>query len=664
MLAYMCGPDQLAHLRPAERLLAEAVARGDVASLPELLAGVGDVAAVCDSDGVGMVERACLQALQDGEEVAVRMCQRGANPLLADSLGRTPLQLAEGAEEQGPELRLLLPPGSPLKSDYPACVRLLRAACATSSAPLSRAAKAAEGCGGCSATQDLKRCARCELRWYCSSSCQRSDWKAHKLRCNATRDVRQLLEAAADPGAPAAARVELAMRAGGEQALAGERELRELAVEVKAERAVERARACRARAARALATTRACAPSRAAACHRVTQQDPHPCIECRALDAILPSHRVPSSIPGDAVVYQADAVKQRVRLACLRLLTGLSSQENKWVGLHAAIAREGGLPVARLMLRLTAERTTANREALRLIHPVCCGPPRAAHGGGDAAAGRGPVTDALLADAAALRTLAQSLYTTEHGITQASDRHVAMELFVTLAYDRSSFERLVSDPWLDARLLAVFVRGLFCVGHDGSGTVLEWLFLALEHRPSYLAERASALLPALRQLLEGEGETLTAEEVVQQLGPTLLTMAMPEGMGWEDAEPDAAENYRFTTERRHRKAALLLHAAVRDLRQPALEAFVREQGSEFFLVAVALNDAPGSVVLAQAAAAARAPYDPAADATWAAKLAAAEAAAARGGPVTALLATAEAWRAAREGRLEGAMPRAPRRRGR
>jgi hypothetical protein len=29
----------------------------------------------------------------------------------------------------------------------------------------------------------LLRCSRCKLAWYCTRSCQRSEWKEHKLAC-------------------------------------------------------------------------------------------------------------------------------------------------------------------------------------------------------------------------------------------------------------------------------------------------------------------------------------------------------------------------------------------------------------------------------------------------------------------------------------------------
>ncbi|PYH94745.1 hypothetical protein BO71DRAFT_398686 [Aspergillus ellipticus CBS 707.79] len=32
-------------------------------------------------------------------------------------------------------------------------------------------------------TEPLKRCSRCKTQWYCSASCQKTDWKTHKSTC-------------------------------------------------------------------------------------------------------------------------------------------------------------------------------------------------------------------------------------------------------------------------------------------------------------------------------------------------------------------------------------------------------------------------------------------------------------------------------------------------
>lgn len=37
---------------------------------------------------------------------------------------------------------------------------------------------------GCDNHEDLKKCSRCKLAWYCSPKCQKTDWKNHKANCN------------------------------------------------------------------------------------------------------------------------------------------------------------------------------------------------------------------------------------------------------------------------------------------------------------------------------------------------------------------------------------------------------------------------------------------------------------------------------------------------
>ena len=41
-------------------------------------------------------------------------------------------------------------------------------------------------CVVCNSTGPLKRCARCHITPYCTTTCQKSDWKSHKPHCNPT----------------------------------------------------------------------------------------------------------------------------------------------------------------------------------------------------------------------------------------------------------------------------------------------------------------------------------------------------------------------------------------------------------------------------------------------------------------------------------------------
>ena len=39
-------------------------------------------------------------------------------------------------------------------------------------------------CRACRNTQHLKMCSSCKTVWYCSASCQQSDWKKHRPECS------------------------------------------------------------------------------------------------------------------------------------------------------------------------------------------------------------------------------------------------------------------------------------------------------------------------------------------------------------------------------------------------------------------------------------------------------------------------------------------------
>ncbi|KAJ8773353.1 hypothetical protein K2173_028530 [Erythroxylum novogranatense] len=40
-------------------------------------------------------------------------------------------------------------------------------------------------CDGCFASTNLKKCSGCQVVWYCGSSCQKLEWKLHRLECGA-----------------------------------------------------------------------------------------------------------------------------------------------------------------------------------------------------------------------------------------------------------------------------------------------------------------------------------------------------------------------------------------------------------------------------------------------------------------------------------------------
>lgn len=60
------------------------------------------------------------------------------------------------------------------------------------------------GCVICHATTPIKRCARCHIPQYCSTACQKSDWKSHKSSCEP--EINTSVEIRVGPGGPDATR--------------------------------------------------------------------------------------------------------------------------------------------------------------------------------------------------------------------------------------------------------------------------------------------------------------------------------------------------------------------------------------------------------------------------------------------------------------------------
>ncbi|KAJ1375792.1 Zinc finger, MYND-type, partial [Sesbania bispinosa] len=40
-------------------------------------------------------------------------------------------------------------------------------------------------CDGCFTATNLNKCSRCQAVWYCGTTCQKSEWKLHRLECDA-----------------------------------------------------------------------------------------------------------------------------------------------------------------------------------------------------------------------------------------------------------------------------------------------------------------------------------------------------------------------------------------------------------------------------------------------------------------------------------------------
>ena len=60
------------------------------------------------------------------------------------------------------------------------------------------------GCVICHATTPVKRCGRCHILQYCSTACQKSDWKSHKSSCEPEKPTN--VEVRVRPGGPDATR--------------------------------------------------------------------------------------------------------------------------------------------------------------------------------------------------------------------------------------------------------------------------------------------------------------------------------------------------------------------------------------------------------------------------------------------------------------------------
>lgn len=60
------------------------------------------------------------------------------------------------------------------------------------------------GCIVCHATTPVKRCGRCHIPQYCSTACQKSDWKSHKSSCEPEKETN--VEVRVRPGGPDATR--------------------------------------------------------------------------------------------------------------------------------------------------------------------------------------------------------------------------------------------------------------------------------------------------------------------------------------------------------------------------------------------------------------------------------------------------------------------------
>ncbi|XP_045803269.1 histone-lysine N-methyltransferase ASHR1 [Trifolium pratense] len=54
-------------------------------------------------------------------------------------------------------------------------------------------------CDGCLATTNLSKCSRCQVVWYCGTPCQKSEWKLHRLECEALSRIDNLKRKSVTP---------------------------------------------------------------------------------------------------------------------------------------------------------------------------------------------------------------------------------------------------------------------------------------------------------------------------------------------------------------------------------------------------------------------------------------------------------------------------------
>ena len=91
-----------------------------------------------------------------------------------------------------------------LKDDFEPLVDLAMRLPGATAAAEKDAEKPAERCAVCRSRGDLHRCSGCKAVWYCSSECQRKDWKTgHKKTCQSTAGAKKKTSAGAKTSADA-----------------------------------------------------------------------------------------------------------------------------------------------------------------------------------------------------------------------------------------------------------------------------------------------------------------------------------------------------------------------------------------------------------------------------------------------------------------------------
>lgn len=134
----------------------------------------------------GQLTRKGREALEKRERKLTAAAERGAAGAAPGTATQTAAIAGAGAAA----------PGSSASALVPAAGAAAAAVASTSSAAVAAAAGGGglgiKACAWCKQGDvKLKVCTGCSSAWYCSSSCQASDWPTHKKACRATKQARK-----------------------------------------------------------------------------------------------------------------------------------------------------------------------------------------------------------------------------------------------------------------------------------------------------------------------------------------------------------------------------------------------------------------------------------------------------------------------------------------
>ncbi|KAL4420466.1 hypothetical protein ABPG75_010122 [Micractinium tetrahymenae] len=301
-----------------------------------------------------------------------------------------------------------------------------------------------------------------------------------------------------------------------------------------------------------------------------------------------------SSVPPAATRWCCAAfwslIARRDRKELLRLLAGMHGTLNDRYGVELVLCREGGLPVAELLLELLRAHphdVHVVPNVTAMLGTLCLGehdrstPSGEVPGGdggrrgdahrgssgagssGDSGADLGPVTAAVLEQSWLLRLLADSTF--DLSVRGGALRQAPIEFVVCLAQSRAAFDRLIGNARLERTLVASMLPALTAVGTPLQAAAVEFFHLACSHRPGYLGGHDFDWLLAAGFKVLGEE---SVNRVFNNVLEGLLQAAAHRG------RPPV--NNSFTMQDQPLKAARLLRSFVCDLRWPGAEEWAKE----------------------------------------------------------------------------------------